>query len=205
MKHKRKNSSKPWTSSKIFALDGTNIDSPQPLPHMSGRILYLVGWEEIESGDTTRLIQDLSQDPNNPFFSAGQGNVVFAVPSCGDDPHEIMLESPDHLLFSPAFRAFVRKAEEAGVCWLYFASPESIWPRLMLTADAMEFKTRKPGPLPMQIGVDANELQRFLGRQILRFRSHCSAAGISRAFADAYLNEVLENWFPNRPPMAQAN
>ena len=81
--------------------------------------MYEISRYEIENGVTDRLVHDMRVDPENPLIQAGIGSVIFMTPSYDDDSREIY-EIPE-------FVAFIRKANEAAPCWMYFAAPESLW------------------------------------------------------------------------------
>ena len=81
--------------------------------------MYEISRYEIENGFTDRLVHDLRVDPENPLIQAGIGSVIFMVTGYDIDFRE--------LYDIPEFVAYIRKANEAALCWMYYASPESLW------------------------------------------------------------------------------
>ncbi|MEI6492493.1 MAG: hypothetical protein WCO94_08085 [Verrucomicrobiota bacterium] len=82
-------------------------------------VMYEISRYEIENGLTERLVHDLRVDPENPLIQAGIGSVIFMVTGYDIDSRE--------LYDIPEFVAYIRKANEATPCWIYYAAPESYW------------------------------------------------------------------------------
>ena len=145
-------------------------------------VCYLIAREEIEAGYIDRLAHDLRITHDNPMASGGPGKVIFMAGGYDSDRRE--------LWEIPEFVRFVRKAEEAKLCWLYFSDTDSGWMNVLLA-------TRREGSVPVVreshmnlIPVDEEIMQATIDRQAEDFRKLCRIAGMrnkaaSRAFRKA--------------------
>jgi hypothetical protein len=145
-------------------------------------VCYQIAREEIEAGYIDRLAHDLRIAADNPMALGGPGKVIFMVDGYDSDRRE--------LWEIPEFVRFVRKAEEAKLCWLYFSDTDSRWMNLL-------FATRYEGSVSVireghmnLIPVDEEIIQATIDRQAEDFRKLCRIAGLrnkaaSRAFRKA--------------------
>ena len=130
MKRKKKTQT-PRPFSAYLAADGTRLTPIEDSTDFSdGVCIYVITKEEIEACDTARLIHDLRPHPNNPLFNAGPGRLTFCVIGYEEGPRDPLL--------IPAFRTFIRKAEQASPCWVYFAAPDTAWIRTVLAASGRQ-------------------------------------------------------------------
>ena len=146
-------------------------------------VCYLIAREEIEAGYVDRLAHDLRITYDNPMASGGPGKVIFMAGGYDSDRRE--------LWEIPEFVRFVRKAEEAKLCWLYFSESDSGWMNLL-------FATRREGSLPViredhmnLIPVDEEIIQATIDRQAEDFHKLCRIAGLrNKAASHAFRKAV---------------
>ncbi len=142
---------------------------------------------EIDTCDTSRLIQYLKADPDNLLVKVGPGELVLSV-KCNPD-------HPSDVLTKPEFRAFVKKAEQQGVCWIYFAKPGSgILNKFLAAGGSGQIKEITKNSI--EITCSAQDLYVFFINQFRRFYSLCNMAGISLGAANAHLKALIEPLFP---------
>lgn len=133
-------------------------------------ICYLIAREDIEAGYVDRLAHDLRITPDNPMALGGPGKVIFMADGYDSDRRE--------LWEIPEFVRFVRKAEEAKLCWLYFSDTDSRWMNVLLA-------TRCDGSVPVireshmnLIPVYEEIIQATVDRQAEDFHKLCRIAGL---------------------------
>lgn len=151
-----------------------------------GEVRYIIGREEIESCDTSRLIHDLRPELDNPLFKAGAGNVSFRVHGYDDDPRD--------LLQIPEFRAFCRKMHQEAVCWLYFAMPGNAWLRIMAAGSSDCQIVVENGV--SRVAITKGQVADFIQPQIneyLRLRKLTGAGGDD---IDEHVCEMMRESFP---------
>jgi hypothetical protein len=145
---------------------------------------YEIAKEEIEAGYVDRLAHDLRIAHDNPMALGGPGKVIFMVGGYDRDQRE--------LWEIPEFVRFVRKAEEAKLCWLYFSDTDSGWINVL-------FATRCEGSLPViregqmnLIPVDMEIIQATIDRQAEDFRKLCRIAGLRNKAASHAFHKVVK-------------
>lgn len=160
-----------------------NVSGP-PVNHAFHEITE----DEINTCDTSRLIDDLKADPDNPLVKAGPGQLVLSVRS---DP-----DHPSNVLVKPEFRDFVKKADQQGVCWIYFVMPGASDLRIFLAAGGSGSKIEAITKDSIEITCLPADLFVFLHKQLKRYYSLCKLAGISLGSANAHLKALIEPQFP---------
>lgn len=191
MKRKKKNAVKPMPQTRFQVLDGPNFKEMDPSAADWCRerhcFLYIISGEEVEACDTRRLLHDLRPDPDNPFFKAGPGKVVFSVSDYDDDPRELPM--------IPEFRAFVRKVQQSSPCWLYFAKPGDAWLRAVLAASATGVHSvEQDGQWVTNMPQD--EITGFIQAQIKQFIVLCLMQNVGSDAVEAHIHEAMEDICP---------
>lgn len=177
----------PMKEASSKACDQASIDTEDELKYF----VYTMTKEEIEACDISCLVHHLRPDLHNPLFAVGPGRVIFLIEGYGDTRGFLMTSE---------FRAFVLKAEQEGVCWLYFAAPAGSQLRtIMVTRNGTATLKRKFGSQQLIIQLDMGEVHQFLNRQMRNFRRFCKMAKTDREEADLHLQAVIEDSFPNLP------
>ncbi len=149
-------------------------------------VIYEISRYEIEHRVTERLVHDLRVDPANPFIHAGPGRVVFEVSGYDDDPRE--------LFEIPEFQAFLRKADKANPCWMYFAAPESLWLHAVLFCIAKRARASCSSPGYRALTFASAEIAAFLGSQMNDCLELSFLAKVPDEQFDEHLKRVFEGF-----------
>ena len=91
-----------------------------------GQAVYVIEREEIERCNTARLIQDLVLNLSGPIAQKGMGKIRFCVDGYNNDSRE--------LFEIPKVRRFLEKADNEGICWLYYTQLECNWLSVVLAS-----------------------------------------------------------------------
>lgn len=145
------------------------LDCNDPREVRGSYLSYEISRAEIEGCRPERLISDLTIDAENPLVQAGPGRTIFSVSGYDSDARELV-EIPEVV-------RFIRKAEEAKPCWLYFAEPKSMWATIVLMvscADGTPIRTARG----MCAKITARAADSFARRQIDDFLKLCDLAEV---------------------------
>lgn len=148
---------------------------------------YIIAREEIEACDTTRLLHDLRPEPDNPFFKAGPGSVIFSVSDYDEDPRD--------LLQIPEFRAYVGKVQQQAPCWLYFAMPGDGWLRIIAAAGTSDCRVMKMSG-KLLVAVTKSEVAKFMEPQLKDYYRLREMMGLGGGDLDSHLHETMKDSFP---------
>jgi hypothetical protein len=147
-------------------------------------VVYEISRYEIENCAVDRLVHDLRVDPANPLIHAGPGRVVFFCEGFDDDPRE-MFQIPE-------FQKFIRKADEAAPCWIYYALEESRWSHFVAfcTAENAQAVVRA-GQSSCTLGLSREDTVRFLDGQLDDFGELCSLANVPDKDIGRHIKKIL--------------
>jgi hypothetical protein len=196
---KNKKNAKQLTSYFVADIteDGAKVKSiPEPTDMSDGVMIYIIMKEEIENCDVKRLVHDLRPDDDNPIFTSGPGRVIFMVDGFDEDPRELMM--------IPEFRKFIKKADQARPCWMYFARPESKWLLYMLAVTGEKCTAHECGEF-VQFNLDPYDKFAFLTYQINAFLALCRQAGIDSRTCEAHIRESVKHAFQIDLPPGSLN
>lgn len=191
MKRKINKSRKPQFQTHFHVKVGSHLKEVDPSSRDWSAndtcFVYIIAREEIEAGDTTRLLHDLRTEPDNPFFQAGPGNVVFDVSGYDEDPRD--------LLTIPEFRSFVEKVQQQAPCWLYFAMPIDGWLRIIVAAGTADYRVMKMNG-KLRVGVTKTQVANFMETQLQEYNKLQKQRGIRVNGIDSHLYETMKDSFP---------
>lgn len=167
---------------------GWKCHSMGSLPDSAGNYAsHQITEDEINTCDTSRLVHDLKADPDNPLVKAGPGQLVLSVKCNSDRPSDIFTK--------PEFRAFVKKADEQDVCWIYFAMPGSGILQMFLAVNGSG-KIKEITKDSIELTFSPMDLYLFFPKQVKRYYGLCKLAGISLGAANAHLKALIEPFVP---------
>jgi hypothetical protein len=149
-------------------------------------ISYPISKTEVDACDVSRLLHDLRPEADNPIFTSGPGRLTFTFEGFEDRSDWLMV---------PELRDFIVKAHQAGLCWLYFANPESKWLLSVLAITGRQCSIIDHGNGLTQFSMDQGDRFAFLAYQIKAYRMLCQWAGIDSVIANAHSNQSIKHFF----------
>lgn len=172
------------------------IDSGADVLDLKHGINYSISEKEVEDCDITRLHHELRPEADNPIFTSGPGRVNFAFAG---------YEDRSDLLLIPEVHAFIQKADQAGLCWMYFTDPESKWLLYVLAVTGRQCSIIDHGNGLTQFSLDQGDKFAFLNYQIKAYRMLCHWAGIDSVIANAHSVKSIKAAFDGYLPPYLAN